>query len=320
MHAVAGGAPPAPRSSGERSQVDVPYPFEMGWTGIMQCLRCGRDRLSLELRSNAELSSRFGFAVCTHCERELLVVPPPTDEDLPPLGDGRCLSCLSEAGTRLFCPACLQAVRDGTHLRFPTARIHDLMATTAMAAINMRRDRTMRRGFDAMNDAIAALDAAGPDFDAGLYARAARLVLEYAYSDLVGGDLLFGLARRHKLTQIPPLPLSVDEIAGGLDGVVHSTSELEARVEVFSLVLSDLESMEPDWSAVDAAEGQSLSRILEQLLQLGLALNESPRWPDTQHRLGQLLLRWLPASPDHQGDDSSIAVARALCATPPGDK
>jgi hypothetical protein len=179
------------------------------------------------------------------------------------------------------------------------------------AAIDSRHRRAMGRGADEMKAAIRELHAAGPGFHEALYERATALIRDYAFSDLVGGDMLFELACRHKLTQRPQVPLTPAEIAGGLNGALYATDRAGDLLHVLEKVLPDLESMAPKWEALEESVWGRYVDLLDVVVRAARALLGTTDW-GSRRRLASVLERWLTGAPGWLLDDPATDLSRSL--------
>ena len=83
-----------------------------------------------------------------------------------------------------------------------------------------------------------------PPFDEVAYQKAVEQIRATSPTGLVSGGRLFHLACQKKLTQQPQIPLTAEEIAGGLDsGRRSSESEQTSMLEIFQTVLPHVEGI-----------------------------------------------------------------------------
>jgi hypothetical protein len=107
-------------------------------------------------------------------------------------------------------------------------------------------------------------------FDRRRYQEALAALPE-GQTSLVRGELVFGLARDHKLTASPPEPLTSEEVIGGLQGAMFTVPfEAEELLERLRQVLPSLRRLSPDWNRPDdrflfSVVTASVSRLLGHL-------------------------------------------------------
>lgn len=141
-------------------------------------------------------------------------------------------------------------------------------------------------------------------FDADEYAREVAELRGHELSELVLGDRLFDLAARRKLTASPAVPLTSEEIAGGLSGVIYSHGDNRTLIrERLRLVL-------PHLTEARRREPDSLARELL----MGTVVAAAYFTEDTLSReeldcFAQAVLDWMAESEEYERQDARRKLA-----------
>lgn len=126
-------------------------------------------------------------------------------------------------------------------------------------------------------------------FDEGEYRRRAAVLYEESPSDLVYRSKLFDLACNSKLAAVPPVPLTPEEIAGGLQGAIYTVgSKAERLGRVLEIVVPQLQAM-PDF---DPQPGSMESEAMASLVAAAHRARNS-LGVELRLRIIALLDRWI---------------------------
>ena len=138
------------------------------------------------------------------------------------------------------------------------------------------------------------LSAPASAFNTEDYEKLAADIRENAFSPLVAGEELFLLALKYKVSQVPPVQLSVEEMTGGLDGAVSCEPQREEEM------LERLEIILPHVAAIrDPAEklrGSAYEWLFGHLVGYGARLHERLA-PRTRSALANILESWAKVHP-----------------------